>query len=73
MRAQLSNMNDGGSLVCVSSVKGVMGWAASSAYVAAKHGVIGLVKSAAKEEGARNIRVNAVAPYVLGICLQTYH
>ena len=38
------------------------GFANNGAYVASKHGVVGLTRSAAKENGARNIRVNAVAP-----------
>jgi NAD(P)-dependent dehydrogenase (short-subunit alcohol dehydrogenase family) len=38
------------------------GYALHGAYVASKHGVIGLTRTAAKENGARNIRVNAVAP-----------
>lgn len=39
-----------------------LGFAGSGAYVASKHGVIGLTRSAAKEVGDRSIRVNAVAP-----------
>lgn len=42
-----------------------MGFAKHAAYAASKHGVIGLVRSAAKEVGERDIRVNAVTPYVL--------
>ncbi|KAF2095333.1 NAD(P)-binding protein [Rhizodiscina lignyota] len=62
MRAELNNMKDGGSIVCVSSVQGVVGWPTSSTYSMTKHGLIGMVRSAAKEEGHRNIRINAVAP-----------
>ena len=39
-----------------------IGFALHGAYVASKHGVVGLTRVAAKEVGARNIRVNAVAP-----------
>lgn len=62
MRAQLQNMPGPGSVVCVSSVQGTLGFAKHAAYAASKHGVLGLVRSAAKEVGERNIRVNAVTP-----------
>jgi 3-oxoacyl-[acyl-carrier protein] reductase len=51
-----------GSIVLVSSVIGAFGGAGQSAYAASKAGLLGLCKSAAKELGSRNIRVNAVAP-----------
>lgn len=51
-----------GSLVLVSSVNGLVGNAAAPHYAAAKHGVLGLMKSAALELGPRGIRVNAVCP-----------
>ena len=40
----------------------VAGFAGSGAYVASKHGVVGLTRSAAKENGERGVRVNAIAP-----------
>lgn len=51
-----------GSIVLISSVVGIGGNAGQSAYAASKAGLLGLARSAAKELGARNVRVNAVAP-----------
>jgi NAD(P)-dependent dehydrogenase (short-subunit alcohol dehydrogenase family) len=52
----------GGSIVHMASILGQVGFAQSSAYVAAKHGLVGLTKSAAGEHAADGIRVNAVGP-----------
>lgn len=51
-----------GSIVNMASILGQVGFANSSAYVAAKHGVVGLTKSAGWEYGTKGIRVNAVGP-----------
>lgn len=51
-----------GNIVNISSVAGVVGTARQTNYSSAKAGIIGLTKSLAKEVGAYNIRVNAVAP-----------
>lgn len=64
MRAELRHMVafGGGSIVNAASGAGVGGVALSSAYVASKHAIVGLTKTAAIEYADRGIRVNAVAP-----------
>lgn len=62
LRAELKHMKGPGSVVCVSSVQGTEGFAKHAAYSASKHGILGLVRSASKEVGERDIRVNAVTP-----------
>jgi len=51
-----------GAIVLISSVVGIGGNPGQAAYAAAKAGLLGLARSAAKELGSRNVRVNAVAP-----------
>lgn len=52
----------GGSMVLISSVAGMKGLPYNAHYTAAKHGVVGLMKSLANELGPQNIRVNTVNP-----------
>jgi NAD(P)-dependent dehydrogenase (short-subunit alcohol dehydrogenase family) len=52
----------GGAVVNLASVLGTVGVPTSSAYVAAKHGVIGLTKAAALEYSSQGVRINAVGP-----------
>ena len=62
MRAQLQHMNNKGSIVNAASICGTIGFPKNAAYTASKHAVIGLSRSAAKEVGDREIRVNCIAP-----------
>ena len=58
----IPHMNEGASIVNISSVWGVFGASGESTYSATKSGLIGYTKALAKELGASKIRVNAVAP-----------
>ncbi|WP_456823955.1 SDR family NAD(P)-dependent oxidoreductase [Cellulomonas sp. P5_E12] len=64
MQAELPVMvaAGGGSIVNMASILGTVGFGMSSAYVTAKHGLVGLTKNGALEYAAQGVRVNAVGP-----------
>jgi NAD(P)-dependent dehydrogenase (short-subunit alcohol dehydrogenase family) len=64
MKHEIGHMvqNGGGTIVNTASIAGMIAEPGISAYVAAKHGVIGLSKAAAVEYASQGIRINALAP-----------
>ncbi len=62
MKHEVPAMEQGGAIVNISSIGGLVGAAGESVYIATKHAILGLTKSAAKEYAPKGIRINAVCP-----------
>ncbi|MGM0372204.1 MAG: SDR family NAD(P)-dependent oxidoreductase [Halobacteriota archaeon] len=67
MRAEIPAMMEsgGGAIVNTASIAGILGFPNLAPYVASKHGVVGLTKTAAVEFSADGVRINAVLPGVI--------
>ncbi|GAB5471359.1 MAG: glucose 1-dehydrogenase [Rhodospirillales bacterium] len=62
MEAQFAASGKGGAILNVASVAGLVGAPLLSVYAAAKHGVVGMTKSAAGESARKGVRINCLCP-----------
>ena len=67
MKNDLSEGNSRGGIICTASNAGLYAFPMAPVYSATKHGVIGLVRSMERPLGLKGIRINALAPSVIGM------
>ena len=66
MKNDLGEGNTRGGIICTASNAGLYAFNVAPIYAATKHGVVGLVRSMERYLGREGIRINALAPSVIG-------
>lgn len=73
MKNNLGEGNSRGGIICTASNAGLYGFHIAPVYSATKHAVIGLVRSMQRRLGQEGVRINAIAPAVIGMSSLSHH